>query len=172
MSIFIDGYVRHIKLEFNIYTVFQLLSCHGYPHQATSKRSIETIQCRAARFEVNNYDRKSSISTILSNLPQETLENRRTQASLDRYVQRNTFKLTPSNVQLRQRLSSTRQQMGLDILEIPSFNKICYQYSDPRTREWNLLPPDLCSISNINTLKIKLDEINVEELVKKAHFKI
>ena len=59
------------------------------------------------------------------------------------------------------------------ILETLSFNKNCNQHSFyPRTtREWNLLPPDLRSISNINAFKNKLDEINVEELVKKAHFK-
>ena len=44
--------------------------------------------------------------------------------------------------------------------------------SNKETREWNLLPPELRSISNINAFKSKLDEINVEELVKKAHFKI
>ena len=81
-------------------------------------------------------------------------------------------KITPSNVQFRQRLSSTTTNGTQNTRN--TFNKTCYQHSFyPRTtREWNLLPPDLRSISNINAFKNKLDEINVEELVEKAHFKI
>ena len=130
------------------------------PHQATSQRSIETIQRRAARFVVNNYDRRYSVTSILSNLQWETLENRRTKLCLIALF-KEIHKITPSNVQFRQRLSSTRRQTGPKILETPSFNKTCYQHSFyPRTtREWNLLPPDLRSILNINAFKSKLDQI-------------
>ena len=143
------------------------------PHHATSKKKIETIQRRAARFVANDYDRGSSVTSILSNLQWETLENRRTKLRLIALF-KEVHKITPSTVQLRQRLLSTRRQAGPNILETPSFNKNCYQHSFyPRsTREWNALPPELRSIADINAFKSKLNEINVEELVKRAHFKI
>ena len=120
-----------------------------------SRTCMMTIQRRAARFVVNDYDRRSSVTTILSNLQCETLENRRTELRLIAlFKEINVHKLTPSNVPFRQRLSSTQQTNGTQNTR-NTLIRLFYQHSFyPRTtREWNLLPPDLRSISNINAFQ-------------------
>ncbi|XP_072887731.1 uncharacterized protein [Hemitrygon akajei] len=115
---------------------------------------IEKIQRRAARFVLNDYSRKSSVTNMLRKLQWEPLENRRTELRLIS-IFKEVHNIAPSNIQIRHRVSSTRQQTGPYVLETPSLNKICYQYSlYPRsTGEWNLLPPDRRSIPDINIFK-------------------
>ena len=84
-------------------------------------------------------------------------------------------KITPANINYHQNTARvTRQQSGPCVLEVPQFNKICYQYSlYPRTtREWNLLPPGIRSITDLNNFKNNLNKIDIDGLVSKAHYKV
>ena len=48
------------------------------PYHIKHKRSLEKIQRRAARFVLNDYNKKSSVTQMLSDLHWESLETRRT----------------------------------------------------------------------------------------------
>ena len=47
------------------------------PYENNNKSTIEKVQCRAARFVLNDYKRKSSVNDMLTVLGWETLELRR-----------------------------------------------------------------------------------------------
>ncbi|XP_072046872.1 uncharacterized protein [Amphiura filiformis] len=113
------------------------------PYQNSNKATLEKIQRRAARFVQNDHSRKSSVTKMLTNLRWETLENRRTKLRLTS-IYKEVHNLAPSNVKPLSNTTNrkTRNSHGPHLLDIPAFNKNCYQYSlYPRTtREWNLLP--------------------------------
>ena len=52
-------------------------SCSGHPHKKSNKDKIEKAQRRAARFVLNNFRRKASVSEMLHNLGWQSLDSRR-----------------------------------------------------------------------------------------------
>ena len=112
---------------------------------------------------------------MLSDLQWETLEDRRTKFPLTT-IFKEVHNMLPSNVtpHRNQGTRTTRNLTGPYLLEMPPFNKICYQNSFyPKTiREWNLLPPNIRSITDISTFKDALSQMDIKEHVNRAHFKI
>lgn len=50
---------------------------------------------------------------------------------------------------------------------------VCQYSLYPRTvREWNMLPPSIRSSPDSKSFNVNLSQINFQELVKKAHFRI
>lgn len=146
------------------------------PYHANSKASLEKIQRRAARFVLHDYRRKSSVTNMLNQLQWDTLEDRRTKLRLTT-IFKEVHNIIPSNVTPQSNIDgsvTTRNRTGPYLLEMPPFNKICYQYSFyPKSiREWNLLPSDTRSITDINIFKDTLAKLDIKNHANRAHFKI
>lgn len=145
------------------------------PYHNNNKMTLEKVQRRAARFVLNNYQPKASVTGMLHDLQWETLEVRRTKLRLIT-IYKEVHNINPSNIQLQHstNIRCTRRNTGPYVLTSPPFNKTCYQYSlYPRSiREWNMLPPNLRAAPDVKSFKEGLLKFDLQELVKKAHFKI
>ena len=142
------------------------------PYYENNKSTMEKVQRRAARFVMNNYKKRESVTNMLSDLNWETLEERRTKLRLIA-IYKEAHGITPSNIKIKiNKGVNTRSSSGNYIITEPPFKKKCYQYSMyPRTiREWNFLPPDVQATPDLLAFKTSLDSINIQELVQKAHF--
>ena len=148
------------------------------PHHKSDQVKLDRVQHRAARFTVGDYSRESSITKILADLEWESLSDRRTKSRLIT-LYKETHGLIPSNISsYLQSPNSTRhyrtRQTGIFKYNMISTNKDCYRHSlYPNTiPEWNLLDTDTRSAPNIITFKTRLDTININNLLAKAHFQI
>jgi hypothetical protein len=145
------------------------------PHHETHKYTIERVQRRAARFVTSDYNRETSASALVKSLDWDTLEDRRTKSRLIT-IYKESRGLLPNNID-QFRYKNTRQLRQLNdqySYNKPRFNKDCYKFSlYPRTiPEWNLLPTTSKMAPDLNNFKSSLDSLDVNNLVKRAHFKI
>ena len=121
------------------------------PHTQDNINKVESIQRRAARFVTNNYDPRSSVTTLLQDLNWSTLQHRRQLAKLI-MMYRITYHLIqiPSITYLIPSRSGTRGH-NIGYLQ-PSTRVLAYQYSIfPNTiRLWSNLPQTLVSSGSID----------------------
>lgn len=149
------------------------------PQHKSDQDKLERIQRRAARFTTRDYDRESSVTTILENLKWETLKVRRTKARLTA-LYKETHGLTPSNISSHLQLPNSSRcryktrQRGTYKYHVISTNKDCYRHSlYPKTiPEWNHLDEETRSSPDVKAFKLKLDSLDITNLVAEAHFNI
>ena len=131
------------------------------PYYENNKSTMEKVQRRAARFVMNNYKKRESVTNMLSDLNWETLEEWRTKLRLIA-IYKEAHGTTPSNIKIKiNKGVNTRSSSGNYIITEHPFKKKCYQYSMyPRTiREWNFLPPDIRATPDLLAFKTSLDSI-------------
>ncbi|XP_072021558.1 uncharacterized protein [Amphiura filiformis] len=146
------------------------------PHKHTHIETVEKVQRRAARFVCNAYKRETSVTHLLHELKWEKLATRRQKARLT-IIFKEFNSLAPSNIINRkftpqdQNGRSTRNNHPNNLKRI-NVNKDCYKHAlYPYTiPEWNLLPAEVKSTENLKHFRSQLDNIDHEELSKKAHF--
>ena len=63
--------------------IFEYCSCVWDPHTQKNIDKLEKIQRRAARFVLNRYQKKDSVTSMLKELKWDTLQERRRQARLN-----------------------------------------------------------------------------------------
>ncbi|KAJ8020894.1 hypothetical protein HOLleu_40607 [Holothuria leucospilota] len=144
------------------------------PYIKSDKTTLENVQRRAARFVLNNYNYRDSVTNMLTDLKWEPLEERRTRLRLIA-IYKEVHNFTPPIIQLQSNHSrTTRHNQGTHVIVPPPFSKRSYQYSMyPRTaREWNFLPPNIRAAPDVCSFKSSLTNVNLRNLVSKTHFKI
>ncbi|XP_072028208.1 uncharacterized protein [Amphiura filiformis] len=123
------------------------------PHTADQIYQIEAIQRRAARFVNRDYDRRSSVSTMIEDLNWRTLAERRKitrmsvfQKSYEGYLSIPVRTYTAAPVQTLHQ-ETTRRSHTKSFIELHS-SKDCFKYSFiPRTLiDWNNLPQHIINI--------------------------
>ena len=145
------------------------------PHHKIHINTIEKIQNRAARFVTGTYNTDVSSSSLVQRLGWESLETRRTKSRLT-MIYKETHGLIPSNIEqyTYKGTRCTRRLHSRLSYEAPRTNKDCLKYSlYPRTiPEWNLLPDNLKSTTNLDKFKTMLADQDINSITHRAHFKI
>jgi hypothetical protein len=132
------------------------------PHQHHLIHSIEMVQRRAARYVCGTYGRTESVTSMLSELKWETLEQRRTKAiATTGYKIVNNLVAIPST-QLIPAHQSTRGN-PLKFRQISTrTNYYKYSFFPTLITTWNSLPPDLALSKNLDSFKDGLQEVHLE----------
>ena len=116
---------------------------------------LEKVQCRAARFVVNDYSRYSSVTEILANLQWNSLKNRRTVSRLSvlQKSRQNLLALPVNDLLLPARRQSRHQHPNC--FQVIASNKDCHKYSYfPQTvKDWNSLPYSITTIEDTKQFK-------------------
>ena len=114
---------------------------------------------------------------MLQDLKWDTLKDRRSKARLT-IIYKETHGLIPSNISALLQSPNpdnykyqTRQRGALKYQVLRS-NKDCYRHSlYPKTiPEWNLLSEDIRNSKDVTAFKLKLESLQVDTLVTKAHY--
>ena len=121
--------------------------------------AVETIQRRAARFVMGNYDRRSSVTNMLNELSLETLKNRRKQAKLATLYRATHSLIDIPTAPLEPVNRGTRGHSRRFLL--PSRRIKCYQDSFfPSTIGlWNDLPQEIVDKSSLDSFKTALAKL-------------
>ena len=133
-------------------------ACVWNPHFAKDIAKLELVQRCGARFVTNNYDWKQSVSEMISTLGWESLENRRTNASLFMlYKLMNNEVAMDINEHLERSTSSTRRNHNQQFYRV-STNTDAFKYSFfPRVvAHWNRLNSDIINSTSSNQFKTLL----------------
>jgi hypothetical protein len=128
------------------------------PHTNRNIKKVEAVQRRAARFIMNDYGRKSSVTAMLSEIQLPTLQDRRLNqrlATMHKIIYNNIELTLTDHLEFNTRetsTSSTRNHNPLT-LKIPSSKTNCHQKSFfPNTaRDWNKLSYSTTSIADSAT---------------------
>ena len=125
------------------------------PHTKHNIKKVEAVQRRAARFIMNDYGRKSSVTAMLKDIQLPSLQERRLNQRLvmmHKIIHNNVDLHLDDHLEFNTRdsaASSTRHHNPLS-LKIPSSKTNCHQKSFfPNTaRDWNKLPYSTTSIAD------------------------
>ena len=121
----------------------------GAPYTRENIENIEMVQRRAARWVTIDYSTYSSVSNMLSNLGWRSLENRRYDGLVAIPV--------PSYFEQPKRY--TRHMHPLSFKQIHT--SVCYhKYSFLTIVLWNRLPADLVQVSDLDSFKSGVSQIN------------
>lgn len=126
---------------------------------------IESVQCRAAQFVNNCYDRHSSVTDLVKQLGRDSLEVRRKVNRLTVFFRSvNETIALPLPVELRKPTRITRNKHSKSYLEMSTgpnyFTESFYQRT---VRDCNALPEDVIIAASTKTFKkLVLDHFNNE----------
>ena len=128
------------------------------PHLMGQKRKIEMVQRRAARFVTNRYHNTSSVSSMLSDLHWESLEERRSKFKLTmvyrilhNYVAvpvQPYFQFTTCRTRRNHDYTMYQQHAPTDYLKGSFFVSVI--------PAWNLLPNNIVSAPSLDSFKTRL----------------
>ncbi len=133
------------------------------PSTQENINKLEAVQRRTARFVNNNYDRTSSVTTMLQSLNWEPLQQRRA-----RYKVIMMYRIVhgliaiPPSTHLTPRTTNTRQNRQFSYL-VPYARTESYRYSFfPDTiRLWNGLPESMTTCTTLDAFKSGVQSIQV-----------
>ena len=138
-------------------------SCVWDPNTNTNINKLEMVQRRAARFVKGDYDRTSSVITMLSELGWDTLQERRQHAKATMFYRivyglvcvPTTPFLIPATV------SATRGHSMKFLVPQSSVNAHMYSFFPSTTRIWNQLPQQVVSAPSLEAYKLLLQKSTV-----------
>ena len=127
------------------------------PHTQSNIQILERVQRRAARYVMNDYDRGSSVSTMISQLGWSSLQQRRSHTKiimLYRIVHH--LVAIPPEIYLQPTQSASRTHHHQYL--VPYARTQTYQYSFfPSTiRLWNHLPEEVIAAPTLDTFRAQL----------------
>ena len=155
-----------MKVKEAIYTTFirptaEYAATSWDPHTLRNTKKIEQIQRSSARFVMGDYQRSSSVSSMIDRLGWATLEERRRQSRLHMM-----FKIRFNLVDIPWKnylspLSTTTRGHG-SRFAIPHTNVDAYARSYfPRTiRDWNMLPINPAEYQTLDAFKTALRDLH------------
>ena len=138
-------------------------SCVRDPNTNTNINKLEMVQRRAARFVKGDYDRSSSVTTMLNELGWDTLQERRQHAKAKMFYRivyglvcvPTTPFLIPATV------SATRGHSMKFLVPQSSVNAHMYSFFPSTTRLWNQLPQQVVSAPSLEAFKLLLQKSTV-----------
>ena len=132
------------------------------PFQANHQEKIEMVQRRAARYVTNRYHNTSSVTAMLDDLGWETLQSRRTKASLKLF-----FKIEHKLVDIdmsdfaEKSSSSTRANHSMKYRQIATKRNYFKGTFFPRTIPiWNSLPAHVAEAPCLVSFKQELKSLS------------
>jgi hypothetical protein len=128
------------------------------PHLQKDIDKVEKVQRRAARYVSNNYRRKASVATMLSNLGWQSLETRRKNARLVLLYKthHHSVQLESCEILSRQQRAS-RNSNELSYRTVSCKNDTRKYSFFPRTiRDWNALPQETATSETLAVFKHRL----------------
>ena len=110
------------------------------------------VQRRSARFVMGDHQRQSSVTSMLSNLKWDTLEQRRAQEKTTLM-----YKITHDLVHIQ------TPMLVLQNFHLPFARTLCYQKSffPDIIRMWNRLPPSAISCPSLETFKGQIAKLQL-----------
>ena len=130
------------------------------PGQANHKALLEGVQRRAARWIKSDYQRYSSVTSMLESLGLETLEDRRRLSRLAFLykVLHEEVAVSPSELDIQRNPRATRGLATQDKLLVPRCNtkELQNHFSARTIPEWNRLPQSTTSANSVPTFKSRL----------------
>ena len=143
--------------------LLEYASCVWDPSAEGTKHDIEMVQRRAARFVLNDYDRTSSVTNMLSNIGWDDLATRRKAARLRTMfnLYHGNSKLDVSDILLEPWYVG-RSDHCKKIRRIPSRLLFYHNSFFPRTiREWNTIPQNMIETENAKEFQRSLNGQNL-----------
>ena len=128
------------------------------PHQVGDIMELEKVQRRAARWVLNDYDRLSSVTSMLDQLLWSTLQARRKLSRLltlhKVFYQHLALSIPPYYLPTTR---PTRQYHPLHYI-LPHSSTTAYQssYFSRTLNEWNMLPKNLIEVIDTDIFKNRL----------------
>ena len=125
------------------------------PYTQEQKDKLEMIQRRAARFVCRDYNRTSSVTTMLKSLQWDTLESRRKVARISMLHKIHHGQAAVPAGKFLQPVTRQSRHNHNKAYQLFSANKDCFKYSYfPQTvKDWNTLPPDIIAITDNKIFK-------------------
>jgi len=133
------------------------------PHQTKYIEKLEKVQRRAARFVMNDFHRRSSVSKMIQELEWESLANRRLNARLCQFYQIHSGEAPVTCTKLHTRDNNHESRhYSSDAYDIIKARIDRYKFSFfPWTvSEWNKLPLNITSSQTLDSFKAALSKFN------------
>ena len=133
------------------------------PYQAKYIQMLDKVQRRAARFVVNDFRRKSSVTGMLRQLEWESLADRRLYARLSQFylIHKGRSPVTLTKLQPRNSNRSSRRFTpdAYNIIESRT-DRHLYSFLPRTIRDWNDLPLATTSMPSLDKFKAAIKKIN------------
>ena len=131
-----------------------------HPHKKSNRDKIEKVQRRAARFVLNNFRHKASVSEMLHDLRWKSLDGRRQDQRLVLYYKIiNGLALVEKEDILTPADSDTRKNHSFKFKHLQA-NRDSYRFSffPAIIRSWNNFPFGIEKVNSVEGFKLKLKE--------------
>ncbi len=128
------------------------------PHTATNIYKLERVQRRSARTVFNNWDRETSVTTLLEKLKWETLKLRRENAKMT-MMYRIHSKSVDLNIPsyIHKSTTTTRRQQNRYIVPFGRIDTFKCSYFPSSVRLWNTLSQHHIDVPTVDEFKAALD---------------
>ena len=140
--------------------VLEYATCTWDPHTSTNINKPEIVQRRAARFVKGDYDRTSSVTSMLNDLDRDTLKQRRQQAKTTMFY-RVVHWLLAVPFLIPASVSATRGHNMKYLIPQPSVNAHLYSVFPSTMRIWNQLPQQVVSAPSLEAYKLLLQKYTI-----------
>ena len=127
------------------------------PHQVGNINRIEMVQCRSVIFVHNNFNRTASVTIMLNQLNQPTLELRRNQAKLNMFYKVINNLISVPHDHLTQSSTITRGQNKRYIQLAARANTYLYSFFPSVIRLLNPLPEEFVNSADFINFKTLLE---------------
>lgn len=136
--------------------IMEYASCAWDPHTQRNISKLEMVQRRAARFVKGDYDRTSSVTSMLADLKWNTLQDRRLQSKTVMFYrivhQLVAIPATPFLIPTRASRGHTMRYL----IPQSTVNVHLYSFFPSTLRIWNQLPQETVSAPSLETFKQRL----------------
>ena len=143
----------HLQLRYKlmIWPIIEYASTIWAPHLQNEILKSESIQCKSARFVLNDYARLSSVTSMLQKLGWPTLEQRRNNSKIIMLYKiiHNVVHIDYSDV-LIEKTNCTRGHSQRFHVPLTRINAYHYSFFPSAIRKWNILPDWIISSPNID----------------------
>ena len=140
--------------------VMEYASCVCDPNTTTNINKLEMVQRRAARFVKGDYDRTSSVNTLLNDLGWEALQQRRRYAKATMFysIVYGLVCIPSAPFLIPASAKATRGHNMKFHVPQSSVNAHMYSFFPSTTRIWNQLPQQAVSAPSLETFKLLLQK--------------
>lgn len=152
------SHVKNVACNTYIRSKLEYAASVWNPHQIYLINNLESVQNRAARFTLFEYDRTTSVSALKNQLNLPPLQVHRKIAPLSALHKINYYHPTPRDALLRSLLrSSTRQGNSRTIARLSgSTNAFNHCFFPQTIVDWNNLPDAIVTIENSEAFRTEL----------------
>ena len=140
--------------------VAEYASCVWDPHTSSNISKLEMVQQRAARFVKGDFDRTSSVTSMLNNLGSDTLQERRQMAKTTMFycIVYGLVAVPSTPYLIPVAASGTRGRSMRYLIPQSSVNAHLYFLFPSTMRIWNQLPQQVVLAHSLDAFKLLLQK--------------